>query len=1680
MKQIILILLFSVTVISAQWSTDPASPQSLGSGIQAQLAATSDGGVYVAWLSDGNNYQVYLQRLNSSGEPQWDDNGMVVSNNDNATWIAVYHLNLAVDSEDNAIITTVDQRTGDTWEVYAYKLAPDGSMLWGVDGVALTASGVSNMSPRLTVLPDNSVVVTWTHDNNSVLLQRISSTGALLWDTGILIEDDDAIGVLSPKPIVTAEGDVLIQWIRQSGAYPWAPDSELYLQKYDLNGNSQWINPLVVVGPVQFPMGNWQQQSVADAENGSFSGWTEMSGNVQNAGVQHITGFGALSWTGGVDLSTNSSNFRISPQLAVAEDTQALMAVWGETNGTQSQHGVYAQRLDNSGNRLWGSNGTAVVPLNSDYVYLDLSIAGFGEDLITTYIQQLDYTNNDIYAARLDANGDYVWTGETVAVTNSGNLKSDMMVAKGLGCLFIAWTENGSIYTHCLLEDGTLGAPINALLVPSEYTTIQAAIDSADDGDMILVADGTYTGAGNKELTWDGTEKHITVKSENGPENCIIDLEDNGRAFTFVSGLGDNSIWITASDVIDGFTIRNGNTNDYAGAIYCYYGYENDVSPTIRNCVFENNTSNYGGAICIDGGSSLITNCVFDSNSANYGGAIYLGSAGGDTEPLIQQCTFTGNSADLHWNGQGGAIYLTNVSTNEDCQINNNTFDGNSAPNGGAIYFSTSSPEVRGNLFVNNTGSTNGSALYIGNYDGPTISNCTIANNTGSEAVYCYGFNGTVEPVFINTIIWDSDSSFGFQDTNQANPIISYCNLESGFPTTGTDGGGNISIDPLFCSPDSGDYTLAENSSCVAAGDNGSNLGAFGVGCGSIHIGPLWYVATTGSDATGNGTDTNPFATIQTAIDSSSDGDTVLVAAGTYVENVNFNGKNIAVIGEARETTIIDGDSSGSVVTFNSGEDSTTLFSGFSITNGSGNLNHNNELLVGGGIYVKESYPKLNDLHIFGNTAQGASAVYFYDWAYLKNSIIEDNSGGRWVISIQRVENSDPSGIIENVLIHNNTCDEGIITIWECYGGSISIVNTTLVNNISLNGGDFSAGISFETVETLYIRNSIIYDNSPANLYVNAPEGFPVTANISYCDIGGGQEEIVYAGNPIINFDYNIDANPLFCNPSGGDFLLGENSPCVGTGDNGANMGAFGVGCGIINQVINVPADYVTVQAAIDATIDGDTVLIHPGIYEGAYLFNKNINLFSLYSTTGDTSYISNTIIDGDDDGCPLMIYGNIDESTRISGFTIQNGTGCVYGQGGGLYIEGSPVVDNLVIKDNNALLNGGGICVNLNSSPTFRDLIVKNNTGELGAGIYVTGSTIDMQNCVISNNSANSKGGGVFIAHATSGTNLANVTITGNTAAESGGGIYCEDSSPSLVNSILWNNLPEEIYIYSDTVIVAYSDIQGGWEGTGNIDSDPLFCNPDSGDYALAENSPCVGTGYYGVNMGALGVGCGTYNFPPTDFSLSEPSNNAQITIDESNMNDGYITFSWGESSDANGDSLYYLVRSASAEIGDHGMDTNATSITVSYVDIIEDMSENNVTAATLEWTVHVTDGIDTVEADNAPFTIEIDGANALRTYLEGLLPDEFALRQNYPNPFNPITTLRYDLPENSYVNVTVYDMLGRKVKTLINQTQDAGYRSVIWDATNDYGKPISAGIYLYQIQAGGYTSTKKMVLLK
>ena len=120
--------------------------------------------------------------------------------------------------------------------------------------------------------------------------------------------------------------------------------------------------------------------------------------------------------------------------------------------------------------------------------------------------------------------------------------------------------------------------------------------------------------------------------------------------------------------------------------------------------------------------------------------------------------------------------------------------------------------------------------------------------------------------------------------------------------------------------------------------------------------------------------------------------------------------------------------------------------------------------------------------------------------------------------------------------------------------------------------------------------------------------------------------------------------------------------------------------------------------------------------------------------------------------------------------------------------------------------------------------------------------------------------------------------------------------------------------------------------------------------------------------------------------------------------------------------------------------------------------------------------------EYESEPVNMSFDGTMGLSrvdlTFKN--VPGTFSLHQNYPNPFNPITSLRYDLPEQAQVILTIYDLIGREVTQLVNTTQEAGYRSVQWNATDMHGKPVSAGVYLYQIRAGEFVRTKKMVLLK
>ena len=138
--------------------------------------------------------------------------------------------------------------------------------------------------------------------------------------------------------------------------------------------------------------------------------------------------------------------------------------------------------------------------------------------------------------------------------------------------------------------------------------------------------------------------------------------------------------------------------------------------------------------------------------------------------------------------------------------------------------------------------------------------------------------------------------------------------------------------------------------------------------------------------------------------------------------------------------------------------------------------------------------------------------------------------------------------------------------------------------------------------------------------------------------------------------------------------------------------------------------------------------------------------------------------------------------------------------------------------------------------------------------------------------------------------------------------------------------------------------------------------------------------------------------------------------------------------------------------------------------------MTNLNLAIVNVNYIVEATDGEFTVVSDSGKFVF----SNISLSIENNFMPKDFALHQNYPNPFNPVTSLSYDLPNDDLVNITIYNMMGRIVKTLINSFQTAGYKSIQWNATNDRNELVSAGIYLYTIQAGEFRQTKKMVLLK
>jgi hypothetical protein len=334
-------------------------------------------------------------------------------------------------------------------------------------------------------------------------------------------------------------------------------------------------------------------------------------------------------------------------------------------------------------------------------------------------------------------------------------------------------------------------------------------------------------------------------------------------------------------------------------------------------------------------------------------------------------------------------------------------------------------------------------------------------------------------------------------------------------------------------------------------------------------------------------------------------------------------------------------------------------------------------------------------------------------------------------------------------------------------------------------------------------------------------------------------------------------------------------------------------GAPMLGNIIHVPDDQPTIQAGIDAAADGDTVLVSQGTYtENINFHGKGILVASHYILDLDSDFIDSTVIDGsqptneDTASCVLFITDE-DSTSVLQGFTLRGGTGTRWRDehGAGIYVEGggilcalsSPVIKNNVITGNEAIrrppgtvsAGGGGIRCG-DGSPQILNNVITSNSAMYGGGIVMNYASGTIRNNIITDNRVYEAvvfaptfgGGGIWCNRGGSTNIIENNTIFGNSSsgtgsgvAGRGGGIVIWLNQAEIRNNIVWNNTQdrnEQIWIEgSITPTLEYNDIEGGWEGEGNIDVDPSFRDTLSSDFHLmaiacgdSVDSPCIDVG--------------------------------------------------------------------------------------------------------------------------------------------------------------------------------------------------------------------------------------------
>jgi predicted outer membrane repeat protein len=659
--------------------------------------------------------------------------------------------------------------------------------------------------------------------------------------------------------------------------------------------------------------------------------------------------------------------------------------------------------------------------------------------------------------------------------------------------------------------------------------------------------------------------------------------------------------------------------------------------------------------------------------------------------------------------------------------------------------------------------------------------------------------------------------------------------------------------------------------------------------------------------------------TIQAGIDAAADGDTVLVQPGVYTENINFNGKNIVVGSLFLATsdtssitqTVIDGNRIGSVVNISNEEDSTAVLVGFTITNGNAwlsgggiscegsaprllnlNITGNEAYYFGGGIYCQNAHPRLESLRITDNRSshEGGGLFCMDSNPRLKNVTISYNKTFYYGGGLACWGSNPP---LENVSIfQNSTMDRGGgVSLFDSH----PVFHETHRCNILLNhavdaGNDLYASdtslvsIVVDTLTVLNPDDAYAYPISLFDLDALHARVVQVAADLYVSPTGSDENSGVTASEPLRTLTFALHkvmtdslspgtiriAKGRY-SPTTGEFYplkMKSYLTLSGTSREGTILDGQGQEDDLFSQNGVLRIDGTSETRIENMTITGGLSISSLSSGGGGIFCSRSV------------PHLENLLIicNRGSDGGGLYFTESRPYLTQV---TV---TGNYGHSGGGVFCTAThPVFKRVTVGDNSAR-TGGGISISSSDGGTLEDVtITKNQAEHSGGGLYCNNSDFDMKNCVINTNTAGWGGGGIYCRRsapyfervATTQNKaphgggmyctearpyLVNATFSMNEASY-GGAIQCSDQShPHLVNCILWNNTPEEVYFYEfsdkNAITLYYSDVQNGREGiaannngmvywmTGNIDGDPLFIAPHNGNFDLSIESPCIDIG--------------------------------------------------------------------------------------------------------------------------------------------------------------------------------------------------------------------------------------------